>query len=299
MTLALRQLGLDPRPTLFEAFPPRYALLRDGVSWHRWDQSRDTLAAQCDALAIFDTCSLSQLEPIANYLPLAPRTLVIDHHPSHDAIANRPGDLRLCDETAGAVCLILAEWIKAVGIPLSPSLATALLVGIATDCGWFRFPNTDARVMKMAAELVAAGAVPNTIWASLHEQDQPAKLRLIGRMLDSLRLYADDRLAVMTLRAADFAAVGADHTMTEDLINEAGRLGCTEATVLFTEEPDGSVRINFRSKRSLDVAALAGRFNGGGHTRAAGARPPGAWDEVVPRVIAATIASVSRGDVGT
>jgi phosphoesterase RecJ-like protein len=93
----------------------------------------------------------------------------------------------------------------------------------------------------------------------------------------------------MYLRRADFEATGADSSMTENLVNEATRLGSTEATLLFTEEPNGIVRVNFRSKRQLDVAALARRFGGGGHARAAGARLRGDWDHVVPHVITETM----------
>jgi bifunctional oligoribonuclease and PAP phosphatase NrnA len=292
MTLALRSLQLDPMPALYEPLPPRYALLQDTVLWRRWDQEQAALTAACDALVILDTCAFAQLDPVAAFLPHAPRTLVIDHHPTRDPIAKRPGDLCLFDDTAGAVCLLIAEWIKTVGLPLTPPLATALLVGLGTDCGWFRFANTDARMLRTAAELVDAGAPSAAIYREIYEQDPLSKLRLIARMLQNLELHAGGKLAVMTLRPADYAATGADRTMTEDLVNEAGRLAGIEATLLFTEETDGRVRVNFRSKQSLDVAALASRFGGGGHMRAAGARPKGPWDEVVPRIIAATIAAL-------
>ncbi len=295
MTLALRELGLEPQPTLFEPTPARYAMLADMVAWRRWDREQAALAADCDGVVIFDTCSNAQLEPIADWLPAAPRTLVIDHHPTADDIATRPGDLRVCDATAGAVCLVLMEWVQVVGVPLTPAMATALFVGLATDCGWFRYSNSDARALRAAADLVAAGAEPSSLHRALYQQEPAAKLRLIGRMLLSLELHAGDRLAVMKLRAGDFAAAGADHTMTEDLVNEAGRLGGTEATVLFTEEVDGRVRVNFRSKTSLDVASLARRFGGGGHARASGARPTGAWDEVVRQVIDAASAALGEG----
>ena len=288
LALALRTLKLDSRPALFEPFPPRYTLLEQAVSWQRWDQDRAKLTAECDALVIVDTCALSQLEDIADYLPHAPRTLVIDHHPTRDPLGQRPGDLTLFDESAGALCLVIAEWIKTVGVPLSPVLATALLIGIGTDCGWFRFSNADARMLRMAAELAEAGAPIHRLYRAIYEQDAPAKLRLIGRMLLGMELRADGKLVVMRLRREDFTAAGADRRATEDLVNEAGRLAGIEAILLFTEEADGQVRVNFRSKERLDVAALAQRFGGGGHARAAGARPRGTWDEVVAHVIAET-----------
>ena len=112
MSLALRELGGDPLPTLYEPFPLRYRMLQDLVSWQRWDENRAQLSAACDAVVIVDTCANSQLEPIADFLPNAPRTLVIDHHPTRDPIGTRPGDLRLIDESASAVALVIGEWIQ-------------------------------------------------------------------------------------------------------------------------------------------------------------------------------------------
>jgi phosphoesterase RecJ-like protein len=295
MTLALRGLGLEPLPTLYEPFPPRYVMLENVLEWRRWDQERDALATECDAVVVLDTCSWSQLGPIADFLPRGPRTLAIDHHPTRDTVASRPGDLGLFDESAGAVCLILAEWMRATGVPVTEEIATALYVGMATDTGWFRFPNTDARMLRVAAELLDAGAPAAAVYQSVYHQDRPERLRLIGRMLQTLELHAADRLAVMMLRQADFQAVGADRSMTEDLVNEAARLGSTEATLLFIEEPDGVVRVNFRSKTTLDVSVLAKQFGGGGHARAAGARPQGSWDDLVPRIIAATTEALAAG----
>lgn len=291
LTLALHALGIDATAALFEPFPSRYAILRAGVTWHDWAAERAELSKTCDALIVLDTCSVQQLEPIADWLPQAPRALVIDHHPTRDAVGTRPGDLRLLDESAGAVCLLVAEWLQAAGVACTPAIATALFTGLATDTGWFRFSNTNARLLRVAAELAEAGADVNAIYRTLYEQDSPARLRLTGRMLQALELHADGQVAVLKLRRADFEAAGADRTMTEDLVNEAGRLAGVEATVLFTEEAD-HVRVNFRSKQRLDVAALAARFGGGGHTRAAGARVAGNWDEVLATVLAATTAAL-------
>ncbi len=78
--------------------------------------------------------------------------------------------------------------------------------------------------------------------------------------------------------------------MTEELINEPQRVGSVVACAMFIEPPtDGPIRVSFRSKRGLDVAALAAHFGGGGHQRAAGARIPGTMDSVTEKVIPAMI----------
>lgn len=285
LDLALRRRGQEPTVALFDVFPRRYAFLEGLTTWQNWDAAREVLAGECDAVVILDTCSLSQLEPIVDYLRSAPRILVVDHHGTRDEIGAREGDLRVIDERAGAACLILAEWIRAAGVALDASIATALFVGIATDCGWFRYSNTDGRLMRVAAELLEAGVPMQGIREAIYQQDEPARLRLLARALRSLQLHADDALATMELRAADFEAAGADMTMTEDFVNEPLRLGCVETSVLLTDAGEGVIRANFRSKRALDVSALASRFGGGGHARAAGARLRGSWEQVVPRLI--------------
>lgn len=292
MALALQRRGARPVPVLYEPLPQRYLLLASAAKWHQWDEVRDVVTTDCDAVILLDTCALSQLEPVAGFLTQAPPTLVIDHHATRDPIGMRPRDLQVFDDSASATSLMVAEWIRAAGLEFDEPLATPLFVGIATDCGWFRFSNTDARTMRLTAELVAAGADPSRLHAAIYQQDPPARLRLIAHMLDRLELKADGRLAVMYVRPADLAATGADSGMTHELVNEATRLVCTEATLLFTEEPNGTIRVNFRSKQELDVSALARRYGGGGHVRAAGARLRGDWDSVVPRVITETIAAL-------
>lgn len=285
MSLSLARRGLSPSPVLFDAFPERYAALRDSVRWLAWEDVRDVLPRECDCVIVLDTCSLSQLEPAMKFLASAPETLVIDHHATRDALATRPGDLRCFDESASATCLIVAEWLQYVGAQLDAPLAQALLTGIGTDCGWFRHSNTDVRTLEAAARLAAAGADLNALYRSIYERESVQKLRLVARLLGSIELLADGKLAVMRLRQADFDATGADRSMTEDLVNEGGRLAGVEMTLLLTEEDDGRIRANLRSKQHCDVSVFAARYGGGGHTRAAGARLHGAWDRVVPRLI--------------
>ena len=289
LAMATTQLGLEPLVILYEPLPQRYRLFQDFAAWLIWDEVKDNVSRDCDAAIVLDTCSQAQLEPAMPYLATGPRTLVIDHHATRDRIGVRDGDLQLFDDTASAACLIIAEWAREAGIKFDSRLAAALFTGIATDCGWFRFSNTDTRTLSMIAELVKHGVDVNGIYCSIYQQEPLAKLRLTSRLLDSMQLHADGKLAVMTLRQTDFDAAGADRTMTEDLVNEAIRLASVEAVVMFTEDEEKGVRANFRSKQHLDVAMLAARFGGGGHARAAGARLNGQWDKVVPRVVAETL----------
>lgn len=284
LSALLRRRGAAPVAALYEPFPPRYSMLQPLAEWRDW-AALSAQTSEFDAAIVLDTCAYSQLEPVSEFLRSAPRTLVIDHHRTRDAIGTRTGDLRVIDEEASANALILAEWIAAERIPLEIEVATALFVGIATDCGWFRFSNTDARTLSAAATLAAAGVKLDELYNALYQQEPVAKLRLIGRLLNSLEMHAGGQLAVMALRPEDFQRAGADRSMTEDLVNEAGRAANVECTLLFTDEGDGEIRVNLRSRRRIDVAEIARQHGGGGHARAAGCRLRGDWESLVPAFV--------------
>lgn len=312
-THLLRAWNLEPTPVLLDRLPRRYELLRDAARWYIWSEVGSAVSRSCDSVLLLDTCALTQIEPISEWIQNAPPIAVIDHHATSDPIGVRKGDLRIIDASAAATCVLLTEWAQAEG--LLPSLgaahlpanalasprrsahmATPLFIGIATDCGWFRYSNTDTRAMRAATTLIEAGANPSELYDAIYQQEPAAKLRLVGRLLTNMQLLADGRLALMTLRPEDLAATGADASMLEDLVNEAGRLAGCEATILVSQDTEGPIRVNFRSKRTLDVAALAQQFGGGGHARAAGARVRGDFDDVVSRVAAAAQAALGGED---
>ncbi|MCA9242917.1 MAG: bifunctional oligoribonuclease/PAP phosphatase NrnA [Phycisphaerales bacterium] len=285
----LRKLGVEATVTLFEPPPARYAFLLDSCGWQAWS---DFDPKRYGAIVVLDTNARGQLVPMVETLDTLPPITVIDHHVSPPDVGMREIDLCLIDAQASATALLIAEWFAAADIPLDAPTATALFTGLATDTGWFRFPSVDARTLAVATRLVEAGAQPSEIFERLYQQEPIERLRLVARMLNRLELRANGRLAVMTLRREDFERTGATGGMTEDLVNEAGKLAGVEATVLLTESDDGVVRVNFRSRGQLDVASLAGQFGGGGHFRASGARVSGDFDAVTARVVDAAVAAL-------
>lgn len=271
----LAAAGAAPQPYLYEPLPPRYRVLPNFADVPVWN-SGGVLPAHCDGIVIVDTCAWSQVEPIAPLLRGAtvPR-LVIDHHQTRDPLA----DGYWIDVSAAATCLMIFELARDASWTITPAAAEALFIGVATDTGWFRHSNTDARVHRAAAELHARGVRADTLFDRLYQREQPGRIRLLGEALASLTLSAGDRLAVMTLDAAAFARSGATPSDTEDMVNEPLRIATVVLSVLLVQQPDGLVRANFRSKvphdagdPDIDVATAARHFGGGGHTRAAGAR---------------------------
>lgn len=288
----LTGLGKSPTALLFDELPGRYELFRGHQKWKMLPpgQRREPLAS-FDSIIIMDTSTYSQLTPIAEWLKASslPK-LVIDHHQTRDPI----GDFELADTSTAATCLILHELAQHANWEVNATAAAALFVGIATDTGWFRHSNTDSRALCAASQLAAAGVRPHELFQSLYQRDPAARLRLLGMALQSLCLQADNRLAFATVDQKAFADSGATPADTEDIVNEPLRIESVVVSILFVEQSDGVIRVNFRSKPPLsgqisaapdiDVAALAAHFGGGGHTRAAGARISGTLAEVQGQV---------------
>jgi len=286
----LTDLGRDARIVLYEDVPPRYAFVTEGVPYSRWGKDINAADIEADRLiVIVDTSSWQQIEPVAPFLKGHRHKFVIDHHKTRDRVS----DVELIDENASAAALIVWKICKAAGWPVSKQAAEALFVGLATDTGWFRFSNTNAEALAAAAEMTALGVNPAELYQRIYLSDSVARVRLIARVLIDLKLFANDRVALQTLTRQTLAECGATDAMTEEIVNEPMRIATVNVSVFCSETPDnGPVRVNLRSKHGVDVAALARRFGGGGHERAAGARVPGSLAEVAKKIVDAAIAEL-------
>ncbi len=304
MRALLQSQGIQPVALLFDSIPQRYAFIR-GLEELRVlgrDLRLPDLDA-CDAVIVLDTCTYSQLRPIADWLRAA-RTpkLAVDHHATRDDLA----DFYLVDESAAAVCLILYDWARTQEWPIDATTAESLFIGMATDTGWFRHSNTDHRVLAAAADLTTRGVKPHQLFESLFLQESAARVRLQSVAIATMELLASDRAAVMTLTRRAIADAGATLADTEDIVNEPLRIASVIVSVLLVEQDDEVVRASFRSKpppaleplsplggegrvrgshADIDVAAFAQLFGGGGHKRAAGARISGKIQDVRRRIL--------------
>ena len=249
------------------------------------------LAAEADRVVVVDTGSLDQLEPVAGAVrTLREKLVVIDHHATADDIAA----VAWRDPSAAATGVMVAELFGDLGWAIDAPTAEMLATAILFDTGWLRHASTDRRALRIVADLLAAGARAEEIYRRIYQSDRPERLRLLAAALASLELHASDRLAVMTLTRADFRAAGAGDDETEDFVNEPMRIATVELSAILIDAGSGRTRISLRSRRDVDVAALAGRFGGGGHARAAGFHLDGAPPAVKDRVLAACADALRR-----
>jgi bifunctional oligoribonuclease and PAP phosphatase NrnA len=286
LSASARRAGVEAHLFLPENVPWRYKFLFNGVFPDCADPSAFRSAAEgTDVVVVLDTCSYAQLEPVAEVIDhVRDKTVVIDHHATADAV----GAVRWCDPTAAASGLMMLELLDALGWPTDDMARVALATAIVSDTGWLRFSNTDGRCLRAMARLVEEGVEPDVLYERIYQVDRPERLALLGRVLANLEFHAGGQLAVMCLREADFRQTGARRDETENLINEAMRVGSVEVAAILVENPE-QVRVSLRSRRRVDVSAVAENFGGGGHARAAGLRGTRDLDELKQQLIRAIL----------
>ncbi|MDQ3702486.1 MAG: DHH family phosphoesterase [Chloroflexota bacterium] len=226
-----------------------------------------------DLVVTVDVSSLDRLGTVYDSaVALCPRLslLNIDHHFTND----RFGTVNLVDAQAAAATEVVALLLPRLGVRPSVPAATCLLAGLLTDSLSFQTDSTTSRTLRVAADLVAAGAPLSSLAFQLFRQRPLGSAVVWSRALGTLRFAAGGRIAwiEVTREMVADAGPGADST---GLSGFAGSIAGVDVGVVLEEGADGPIYVGLRSQ-SVDVAAVAAEFGGGGHQRAAGCQfaPP-------------------------
>jgi phosphoesterase RecJ-like protein len=221
-------------------------------------------------LVAVDCANESRLGPDPAILHQAPFTIDIDHH--HDN--SRFGDVSLVVPDASSTGEVLRDVFAALGVELTPEIAEPLYAALVTDTGRFQYANTTPKALRLAAELVEAGADVHKVFQGVYETVQFAKLKLLARALDRAQVHEGGRLVVSYLLRTDFAEVGAAEPYSEGIIDYLRAVEGADMAALIREPPRGGTparRVSLRaSVDEIDVSAIARKSGGGGHRQAAG-----------------------------
>jgi phosphoesterase RecJ-like protein len=265
--LALRQLGKDAVMYLSgdTPLPGEYAFMPLG------DVTRQVPHDVADrVLVAVDCAKADRIGPDPGLLMDAKLKLDIDHH--HDN--SRFGDVNLIVAGASSTGEVLRDVFRELGVEITPDIAEPLYIALVTDTGRFQYTNTTPKALRLAAELVEAGADVHAVFQQVYESVEFAKLKLLARALERAQVLEGGRIVVSVLLRNDFSEVGAVEAYSEGIIDYLRAVEGSELAVLIREPPrqDGPTRrVSLRSSvDELDVSAIARRFGGGGHRQAAG-----------------------------
>ncbi len=196
----------------------------------------------------------------------APVTVNIDHHTTNRGFA----DYDHVDPLSSATGEIIFSLLKEIGTEPGKDAAVCLYTAISTDTGSFRYSNTAPTTHTICAELLKKGIDIADISKRVFDTASYEKVRLTGEAINSLGLFLDGKVAVLTLTQEAIKRSGAGEEDSDGIINTARNIRGVEVAVMLRQMVNGDIKVNLRSNYYVDVSSVAGKYSGGGHKRAAG-----------------------------
>ena len=265
----------DAAPRML-AFLPGIEMLRDTLDDEDFDL---VIALDAGELARFG----SLYERHRAFLDSA-TILNIDHHISSSGC----GRVNIIDPIAAATAELLVLFQQQAGLPLNRDAALCLLTGLITDTHSFQYTNTTARTMEVAAALLHAGAVPETVVKPVYRTRSLPLMRFQAIVIDNARTSCNGRLIWSQATAATLAASGAQAEMDDNFAGMLRDIEGVQIAAFFKSYDEPAItRLSLRCAAPYSAAAICQRFGGGGHERAAGATLHMPIEEATAVVVAA------------
>jgi phosphoesterase RecJ-like protein len=229
-----------------------------------------------DLVVTVDIPSVNRLGALRALVTPGVQVLVIDHHASNQLF----GTANYVDPSADSTTLLIAELLDAWDKPIDAAVGHCLYAGLTTDTGSFRWASP--RAHRLAARLVELGVDNAAISRTLLDTHPFAWLSMLSRVLSSAQLIP----TAASGRGLVYAVVGyrewanARPEEVESIVDIVRTTQQAEVAAVFKEIEPQHWSVSMRAK-SLDLAAVAMTFGGGGHRLAAGYSATGSADEVV------------------
>lgn len=239
-------------------------------------------------------CSTLDRAGVFGPLLAASETLInIDHHLSNTVY----GHINYWDTTAAAVGELLDQVIRALGVPIDAAIAQALLTAIVTDTGSFRFSSVTAQTLRIAANLLEAGAAIQPIVERVYETKTLAGMRLFGAALTAAQVSPDGQVIWTVVTPELLAITGARSQDTTGIVGALRQVHGVRVAILFEVAADG-VRVSLRSRDGVRANVIAEALGGGGHVAAAGFTIAGPVSEVITKTLALVHAELANNPPG-
>ncbi|MBW2192283.1 MAG: bifunctional oligoribonuclease/PAP phosphatase NrnA [Deltaproteobacteria bacterium] len=278
--LALEALGkkvtlfnVSPIPAVYRFLPATDRIVHD------------TIAADYDIAFILDCGELKRIGNAVSIVRQIPVIINIDHHITN----TRFGTYRLVDTSACATCEVVYRLIKKMAVPFDRAIATSLYTGILTDTGSFRFSNTNRAAFAICEEMIAHGVDPYDIAKRVYGSYSLGRIKLLNLALNSIEISYNGKLSMMTITKNMFQKTNTQPEDVDGLIHYARRIEDVKVAALIQEHYNGKGNnkhhVSLRSDGTVDVAAIAAAFGGGGHVTAAGFNMESTLSEVKSEII--------------
>lgn len=228
-----------------------------------------------DVFFVLDCSSLDRIEPFISCFNNASKTVCIDHHVSNTGFT----DLSKIEPQASSACEVLYGTMDADKI--SRDVAECIYTGIIHDTGVFKYSCTSKKTMEIAGEMMEKGIdysdiIDNTFYKKTYVQNQ-----ILGRALLESVLFYDGKCIFTTVTMDEMEFYGVTGRELGGIVEQLRLTDGVEVAIFLYQTGEEEYKVSLRSKKKIDVAAIATQFGGGGHVRAAGYTAKGSVYQII------------------
>lgn len=208
-------------------------------------------------------------------------TINIDHHKSNTYFA----ELNYVEEGASSTSELVYRLLNGY-LPMNQSTAAALYAGIIYDTGGFRHSSTSPATMEAAGNLMSYSIPFTQIYNLFFDSKSFSELKIIGKAFDNAQLLFDGRFVYTTITKKEMDECGSNKSELDTIVNFLKGVNGTLASCFFYEKQENEIKASFRCGENFDVCAIAQKFGGGGHIKAAGCTIEASMEEAKKLVFA-------------
>ncbi|WP_317854195.1 bifunctional oligoribonuclease/PAP phosphatase NrnA [Chakrabartyella piscis] len=273
---SLEQLGkqvfvvLEPFGTKYEGIPNQHLIVE-----------KEAVPSQVDLFIALDCGDFGRLDWLSDLFQNVKTTINIDHHSSNTYFA----EYNHVEGESSSTCEVVYKLIKDF-FPLDANIATALYAGLIYDTAGFRHSSTSPFTMEMAADLMGYGIPFVQIYADFFDRRSFTEMKAMGLALAKAEVLFDGKLSYTSMTEAEVQSVGSNGKELDGIINYIRGVEGTKVACFLYEKGANDIKISLRGTDGYDVAALAKKFGGGGHIKAAGGSFAGKIEEAREAVLA-------------
>lgn len=216
-------------------------------------------------LIVLDVPNFARVDSIEelNYKAL----LKIDHHPAEDI----KGDVDWTDDTMSSTCEMIANLLFNTPLRYDKTTAEVLYIGMVFDSDRFLLPNTSARTLKTAYELVSRNQINFvSLYDNLYERslnEEKFRAYLINHLTVS-----ENKFAFIYVPAEDLKKYHVEASNVSNQVNNFYYINEIICWMFVTfDERNNIYKANIRSRGPV-INEVANKYNGGGHKFASGCR---------------------------
>ena len=293
LKLVLEAMGAKALCTCESEIPSRLAFLTEKHQRSARFENIDK-NFEFERVITVDTASPSQLGTLQKLFEER-IDLMIDHHVNGTRYADSyvRSDFAAAGEIVYEIASRLVERGELGAIPRDAY--DLIYAALTSDTGCFKYSNVSSHTHICAAELIAAGVDAADINHRLFDCKSEKMLAAEAAGFQNIKFYNNRRIAAVLFPYELKQKLELEDEHLETLVDIARAVdGVKIAMSVRQSTAYRSFRISLRSSCSFDVSAVAKKFGGGGHTKAAACTIEADSIEFATRLIVDEIMKASK-----